>query len=273
MRRGQIRAEMEMLEALARSVHDRARGARRGADNPDTRPLLHRDDQPIIRLNWRLAHVASCAVALAEGEGQGVGSSVSGGPVLTLARLEYLDKCFRQGAGEECHRHIESALREIGKIPSGKRGSGAIRHPLCVRQSSGVPLPPYLVAGQAAYNAEALTRWLDQLRRTREDAFCWLVKKWLYATDAQQGLMRLDDHAEEVLAAGLGNGSSVIVKVEETPVAWGRQRRANPKRRARILVDGTDRQAVSRSAGPVRWVMTWVCALHLAGELGIRQPE
>lgn len=213
---------------------------------------------------------------------QGARSARKNEPFAWALRVEDLEawhRYFATGEGSTPVRAVamRAALRAIGRIPSGKRGSTLPRHSLPVRGQGGLRLPLMVRPGLAVAHAEQLLGWLARVERDDPQGYDWLLDKWLYASDVLEGSMRL-------------NGEKDVDRTRALPVTQGidlavhcgrlsRKRRAagaRPHPRLRIrFTQAPDDQATSDSAekenrgnrrcewrgsGAVRWVLTWLAA-------------
>lgn len=171
---------------------------------------------------------------------------------------------------------IRDRLREIASIPTGKRGSTARRHPMRVAGGAGIPTPAPLLPGRPVGYARQLIACLVWLRENRRDAFDWLVDRWLHASHAATGAMRLSRpgdlerarQLDEELAAKPARGFGIRLRITEIQDTASRKRpQTKPRHQMTIDFerssdDANDDmpKATRRRAGAVRWAMTWVAA-------------
>ena len=191
--------------------------------------------------------------------------------VQLLNRIEKIDGACRTGmymSSENLVKIVE-ALWHIANIPSGKRGSSAKRHPLVLSPVTNIPLPDSLHSGLAAHNALALIRYVLLLNESYPDLHAWFIHKWLYATDAQQGLIRMNAKDHDMLQR-MPKAEGVTFKLEQASVTGSRQSTTMSKGVDRLRIGFPNTSANStritinrRSAGAVRWVMTWMAALSI----------
>lgn len=193
---------------------------------------------------------------------------------LSLSRLDSLHRAMKHDvqwpANEPIARErILESLEQLACIPTGKRGSASRRHPLPEKSHEGLPLPALLAAGDAVANAAVLVNWLETLRKRDPSPFRWLLDRWRHATtgDGLIGLASEDIARLHRLRAHLPRG--LELKLEYAAIAANRRsvrtKVSEPrvKPRVRILFPRGERPS-QRSAGPVRWVMTWVCVIDSA---------
>jgi hypothetical protein len=122
-------------------------------------------------------------------------------------------------------------------------------------------MPERLLPGQSADNAVTLCDRLEALRTSSTQDFDWLIDKWLSATESEQGLIRLDYDDEVYRIRRLATRRGVSVQIETLPVARSRCDGKSQLVRARILCVDAEGRVIKRSAGPVRWVMSWGATL------------
>ncbi len=158
-------------------------------------------------------------------------------------------------------------LFDLAAITSGKVGVVAGRHPLPLAGFDGTPLPAPLLAGLPVRHAAALIGWLIRLHRDHRSDFDWLMERWLYASSATSGAMRLTRQGDHERALSLTRDQGV--RIEITAIHQ-RKSRVRPDRKARYQMtiklgsdevigphDEEQKRGGWRSAGAVRWVMTW----------------
>ena len=163
---------------------------------------------------------------------------------------------------------VGQALKELARIPSGKRGSSGRRHPLSARGGGEIPLPPPLTPGQSVRNAESVLIWLSGIGCREPDSLDWLIDKWVHQSEAREGLIRLDSNEEIQRFTSLGESEGIVLRVEPVLISASRKPKTPrpAKFRGRILIQSYQSAGISkRNASAVRWAMTWACALVLAG--------
>ncbi len=167
---------------------------------------------------------------------------------------------------------LRESLKAIAAVHSGKRGSGKLRHPMPVRGRDGTPLPAMVLPGVALHHAQALLIWLERLRTQWPDDYFWLINKWLYASEALEGSMRLDGAGEIERVQNINTSVGIKLEVREVAVAKNRNRLDRPPRsrfqiRFHPMSYGEAEVKppyAKRGAGAVRWVMTWIAATDIA---------
>lgn len=168
-----------------------------------------------------------------------------------LAQLERIEKYFLNEEGKapsDIEQWIE-ALQKLTTIKSGKKGCNNPRHPLPQVGKHG-DLPTLLDAGTAYKHAKELLTWLQKLEEKNPKDYRWLINKWLYHSEAEKGLIRLEPNEEKYVedlfdqASTFGNIRLQISKIK------------NGYRFQIRIAD--DNGKTIREAGAVRWVMSWV---------------
>lgn len=174
-------------------------------------------------------------------------------------------------------------LHAMAMIPSGKRGSRTPRHPLPERGKSGVRPPAMIRSESEVAYAQQLLDWLADLRATRPEDYKWLLDKWLYASEAQEGLMRLSG-SEVGRARLLPRTIGVLPEVRAGHISARRTNSgttATTRLRIQLARNGAPLASVApdagypdspcnvsqnagRSARVVRWVLTWLAAEQCA---------
>jgi hypothetical protein len=195
-----------------------------------------------------------------------------------MERFEELQRVFEgpDVALPDAEASIRDRLKEIASIPTGKRGSTARRHPMRVAGGAGIPTPAPLLPGRPVGYARRLIAHLIWLRENRRDEWDWLVDRWLHASHAATGAMRLSRpgdlerarQLDEELAAKPAWGFGIRLRITEIQDTASRKR-PQTKPRHQMTIDferSTDDadddmpKATRRRAGAVRWAMTWVAA-------------
>lgn len=185
---------------------------------------------------------------------------------LRFDRLEAADRSLRDRHALLPEKDIERFRRGLAMlhaVPSGKKGSTLPRHPL-EDLGEGTWVPAALAAGQATAAASVLCEWLEALRCQKEEEFEWLLHKWIYASERDRGRMLLQDREEADRAEKLGDGVRVVVEVRS--VAVGRRDKGpNTEEKQRMCICCLENaKKITRDGGAVRWVMSYVAAMHLA---------
>ena len=244
------------------------------------KPQLHRERAALLALEQR-AQAGMKGRVLVDDDPRPLKSARvlheevrSDGAGFSFEQIERYDTYYVTAKGDPppAVDEVRAALIAISNIASGKKGAnGKRRHPMPRRACDGTPLPDMVVPGDAQRNAGTLIGGLNKLAREAPQTFQWLLAKWLNATDAQQGLIRLDGKEDLRHVERLGLMPGIVFKIELAPVAAKRVADGPVKKthRLRILFrsEGSARTSErgNRSAGPVRWVLTWIAALTKAG--------
>jgi|GEM_PF-616387 integrase len=168
-----------------------------------------------------------------------------------LAQLEIIEKYFLNEEGKapsDIEQWIE-ALQKLTTIKSGKKGCNNPRHPL-PQVGKNRDLPTLLDAGTAYKHAKELLTWLQKLEEKNPKDYRWLINKWLYHSEAEKGLIRLEPNEEKYVedlfdqASTFGNIRLQISKIKNGY-------------RFQIRIADSNGNTI-REAGAVRWVMSWV---------------
>lgn len=229
-------------------------GMRVATPNATTTPFMGRTVAPLCPAVLTLAHAGYERRAQEE-----------------FARFEAIEAFLLSGKGEapQGADHAVMRLRELGAIPSGKRGVRSGRHPLPVLGRDGTRLPRSLLAGLPARYALALLAWLLRLKEVRPDDFEWLIDRWIHGSHARIGSMRLPTDADVRRAGQLPRDPDIEVVVGQVCETASRKREGtNPRYEMTLKFgarlgnqeDGKPKERW-RAAGAVRWVMTWAVAV------------
>lgn len=172
-----------------------------------------------------------------------------------------------EGPAPEGIDAIRAALGELTTIPSGKKGVWSARHPMPLAGFDGTPLPAPLLAGLPVQYAIGLAGWLIRLHRERREDFDWLMERWRSASNPVSGAMNLARPGDHERALALPRDEAV--RIEITPIHQTKSRvRPDTKLRFEMTIKlgrgavidpegGQEKRGGWRSAGAVRWVMTW----------------
>ena len=194
------------------------------------------------------------------------------GPNDGVDRITYWEGLQRyltdaEGSAPEGIGAIRVALREMTTIPSGKKGTWSARHPMPLAGFDGTPLPAPLLAGLPVKHAIGLAEWLIRLHRERREDFEWLMERWRHASNPVSGGMNLNRSGDYERAMALRSDEAVRIQI--TLIHQTKSRvRPDAKRRYEMTIKLGERAVVEpsvalekrrgwRSAGAVRWVMTW----------------
>lgn len=202
-------------------------------------------------------------------------------PDWTVAELEEWQRHFATGKGAPPNdaEAMLAALQAIATIPSGKRGSCTPRHPLPTHGKRGLRLPAMIRSAAEVGCAQQLLDWLAELRATRPEDYAWLLDKWLYASEAQEGLMRLGSSDVE-RARSLPRTMGVLPEIRAGHISARRiNSGATAGMRLRIQLErnGADSepepadpscgesssnqsQYAGRTTRAIRWAFTWLAA-------------
>lgn len=197
------------------------------------------------------------------------GSPLQDAVIQLLDRWESLQKGFFHGTGSspEVSLELRSRLRDLAAIGSGKVGSKRPRHPMPLLGDDGTPLPQPLLPGLPVKYAAALIAWLLRLHRDHFSDFEWLIDRWLHASHSISGAMRLSRPGDLERARGLSLDEAVRIEISTIHQTKSRAR-IDPKPRYQMTIKLGAKAGVNprgsggkkegwRSAGAVRWVMTW----------------
>ncbi len=171
-----------------------------------------------------------------------------------------------EGTKPEGFDEVSMALRQLALIRTGKRGSTEPRHALPFLGFDGTPLPQPLLAGLPVFYALSLIEWLLRLRSERQRDYQWLIDKWINASHARTGAMRLSKPGDLERARALAGGSGIEVVIAAIPETASRVRAGRDRHFQMTLTcrppsesrEAGEPKPGRRSAGAVRWVMTWV---------------
>ena len=174
---------------------------------------------------------------------------------LTFQLIENIDLSLRSGTPLVETFLLEKVTRGLGRlaeIPSGKRGSSVMRHPL-EPTPSGALLPRQLAAGTAQKAARNLCFWLGILEQKEPETLFWLMQKWVHASDRERGRMLLSGKDEEEKAKALDGRGLVELPLE----------RLGEAKRMRIKCLDEKGKLIRRDTLAVRWVMSYVAAFYI----------
>ncbi|WP_152551665.1 tyrosine-type recombinase/integrase [Polycyclovorans algicola] len=244
-----VRHLRDRLEESAQEQYTSPTGVKGG------QTLVWRDESPLILRT------------IVTGDPNGAGSAEA-----LIAQFEAAHTHLMEGKGEPPADidSIRNALHAIASIRSGKKGSTLPRHPMPLSDPAGTPLPVMIVAGVPVRHAQVLLLWLLQLKADRPEDYRWLIEKWLYYSDAQEGSMRLDGEADLERLKAMPHDAGIALETRQVSVAKSRKGVASqPRYRLRIRfpvecdTDGVrEAEHGRRAAGAIRWAMTWWVALH-----------
>lgn len=190
-----------------------------------------------------------------------------------VARITYWEGLQRyltegEGAAPEGIDEIRAALGDLTTIPSGKKGVWSARHPMPLAGFDGTPLPAPLLAGLPVKYAIGLAGWLITLHRERREDFDWLTDRWRNASNPVSGAMNLNLAGDHERASALPSDESARIEITRIHQTKSRVRpdtkpryQMTIKLGGRAVLDpesGVEKRGGWRSAGAVRWVMTWV---------------
>lgn len=177
----------------------------------------------------------------------------------------YLDQ--REGPPPDDIENVQTHLRHLAAIPSGKVGAMRPRHPMPRAGFDGTPLPAPLLAGKPVRHAAALIAWLIRMHRDHRADFDWLMDRWRHASHSVSGAMRLTLAGDFERTMALLRNDAVRLKITEIHQTKSRIRNnAKPRYQMTIKLGrsadasapkGGEEERAGRSAGAVRWVMTW----------------
>ena len=197
------------------------------------------------------------------------GSSFQDDAIDRITCWEGLQRYLGDGEGPppEGIDDIRSGLRSVGMIPSGKIGVSSARHPMPRAGFDETPLPTPLLAGLPVRYATALTAWLIRLHRDHRSDYEWLMDRWLHASNAVSGAMRLTRPGDHERALALTRDQAVRIEITEIHLTKSRLRPSTKPRYQMTVKLGSEAgldprggeggRRGRRSAGAVRWVMTW----------------
>jgi hypothetical protein len=176
-----------------------------------------------------------------------------------------------EGTKPEGLDEVSMGLRQLALIRTGKRGSTEPRHALPFLGFDGTPLPQPLLAGLPVSYALSLIEWLLRLRSERQEDYPWLIDKWINASHARTGAMRLSKPGDLERARALAGGSGLDVVIAAIPETASRVRAGRERHFQMTLTcrppserrEASEPKPGRRSAGAVRWVMTWVTTSSL----------
>jgi hypothetical protein len=152
-----------------------------------------------------------------------------------------------------------------------------------VAGGADIPTPAPLLPGRPVGYARQLIASLIWLGENRRDVLNWLVDRWLHASHAATGAMRLSQprdleraqQLDQELAAKPAWGFGIRLRITEIQDTASRKRpHSKPRHQMTIdfesSVDQPEEEAgraLRRRAGAVRWAMTWVAATRgLSGQ-------
>ncbi|EIT68367.1 hypothetical protein [Hydrocarboniphaga effusa] len=216
---------------------DQQKECARGDSSSATRLLVFRDETPLQLIETASEHEPK---TLADAEG------------LKL----YFEHAHQYLMGERGDAPdgvdaLRGSLQKIAEIPSGKRGSNLMRHPMELRTPEGSPMPDMIGTGARLERATDLLCWLLNLKKQQDADYRWLLDKWLYASEALEGSMRLDG-SDEVRIQSLPADERIHLEIR------------NHRLRIRFPGDPleTGRKSVfkGQASSVIRWVMTWMAA-------------
>ncbi len=202
-----------------------------------------------------------------------------------LAWFESLQNRVKEAeveSGSECWA-VRHRLRQLAAIPSGKRGAldkrgmRLRRHPLPLTAPDGTPLPRPLLAGLPVNYACVLIAWLLKLKQHSRSDFDWLLDRWQNASHSLSGAVRLTQPGGYERADKLLSDPAIQLTIKPIVDTASRRRNEHPVR-YQLLIGFSELMSASddgeasvrrRSAGAVRWVMTWMA---VAGDLASSSP-